>query len=616
MALLSGQIPRRRPTRSCLQLCFAVILWLLGLLSCGKTAHPIPVTLYGEASNPGPVHFLDEPDDQVIEFESEDDMPPLVEDTDPWLDGEEDLIDITYASPSRPLHTCLPTKVGDWKLSDSQLERWQGLEHALGIKDSKPKASAKKRKVEPAAKLPTDLHPDYHAAKSFQGEWAGMAFKNGEHGMGYYADAKAATTTVITLDELIPEAASECHEPASTSVSVNALHAAIPLYNICSGPPSKAVGPSKKSSYGARQQYNKQGRRRRPKSRTVSQVSPLPAFSGDTLWGDNSWQKHGLWALDTCNPNHWSAAKDKALNRSAADIMCIQELKQSGKDCLDTIGSQARSLKWQCHASQAHAHSKFGASGGCAVAVRSGIGISSHTPHAISEQFQHRIKATHVSAILKGGVHIVSVYFCDSEGMSETNLEILAELACLLLSLVGPWIVAGDHNFTPAMLAATGWLQLVKGVTRAPDSPTCNGAVYDFFILSQAADQMHHSVLRISDSGLNPHFPARLLLKGNIRRISVRCLARPDYIPGNLPFGPLKENPEFNTIACESKNLSPEYVQEQTAKWLGLARLEWQQLTGKKPKDPELLKARFVWMPVAGPVALKDVGATMYSQCW
>ena len=121
-------------------------------------------------------------------------------------------------------------------------------------------------------------------------------------------------------------------------------------------------------------------------------------------------------------------------------------------------------------------------------------------------------------------MHIASVYFCDSEGMSETNLEILAELACLLLSLVGPWIVAGDHNFTPAMLAATGWLQLVKGVIRAPDSPTCNGAVYDFFILSQAADQMHHSVLRISDSGLNPHFPARLLLKCNIRRISVQCL--------------------------------------------------------------------------------------------
>ena len=202
----------------------------------------------------------------------------------------------------------------------------------------------------------------------------------------------------------------------------------------------------------------------------------------------------------------------------------------------------------------------------------------------------------------------------DSEGVSATNLEILAELAVFVLSLVGPWIISADWNLTPEVLASTGWLHLVKGCIKAPLLHTCNQAVYDFFVLSQSAQLLFHSVCRVSDSGLTPHWPTRILLRGDVRRTRVRCLAKPMHVPGALPDGPVRECDDFDCIATGA--LSVGDLQLQSTKWLQLATRQWEQLVGKLAKEPGKVQASFVWQPAAGPVALRDVGATMYSQAW
>ena len=85
----------------------------------------------------------------------------------------------------------------------------------------------------------------------------------------------------------------------------------------------------------------------------------------------------------------------------------------------------------------------------------------------------------------KGGVHLCSVYLFSQVGVAaKCSLDLLESIAFTLASLVGPWIIGGDWNCTPVDLQATGWLKKVGGVIRAPVAATCNGKVYDFFVVA------------------------------------------------------------------------------------------------------------------------------------
>eukprot|EP00969_Alexandrium_andersonii_P314472 13892230-Alexandrium_andersonii.AAC.1 len=122
-----------------------------------------------------------------------------------------------------------------------------------------------------------------------------------------------------------------------------------------------------------------------------------------------------------------------------------------------------------------------GASGGVAVCARKGLGVEPH--RQAPDGFQHRIGGAWVGAVIRGGVHFVSVYLKDGDGLGETNLAILAELAAFLGALRGPWVVGGDWNISPEVLVSSNWLQAVGGVVEAPAQPTCHSCTYDFFVL-------------------------------------------------------------------------------------------------------------------------------------
>ena len=58
---------------------------------------------------------------------------------------------------------------------------------------------------------------------------------------------------------------------------------------------------------------------------------------------------------------------------------------------------------------------------------------------------------------------------------------------------------------TPQMLASSGWPSVVKGRVMAPEEPTCNDTVYDFFVVSDALSDSVEAVVRLSDGGCSPH---------------------------------------------------------------------------------------------------------------
>ena len=196
----------------------------------------------------------------------------------------------------------------------------------------------------------------------------------------------------------------------------------------------------------------------------------------------------------------------------------------------------------------------------------------------ISPDLRHRVAAAHVSAIVPGGIHIISVYLKDSEGLSEYNLRVLQEVAALTQSLGTPWVVAGDWNVSPAQLQQANWLGVIKGVVFATELPTCNDNTYDFFVVCQSMAHAVVGVQRLDDAGLQPHFPCRLLLRGDARRHAVRKLTRPPKVPAVLPHGPAERPPDYSSV--ENLSASVQGAGPAMTKWYQLARLEWSRLTG------------------------------------
>ena len=80
----------------------------------------------------------------------------------------------------------------------------------------------------------------------------------------------------------------------------------------------------------------------------------------------------------------------------------------------------------------------------------------------------------------------MSIYLRCSEGLSEANQFILEEAKAILLTVIGPWIIAADWNISPEILAESGWLQLVGGVIFATTLPTCNESTYDYFVVHKS----------------------------------------------------------------------------------------------------------------------------------
>ena len=243
------------------------------------------------------------------------------------------------------------------------------------------------------------------------------------------------------------------------------------------------------------------------------------------------------------------------------------------------------------------------------VAARRGIGIRDPDFEHISSALQHRFHLARVSAVMKGGVRMASLYLEFGVGLNEANLAILQEVATVLCALGAPWILAGDFNSTPEQLEATNFLQLVRGVVIAPAPPTCNGKVFDDFIVSDSLRHAVAGIARIDDAGLHPHFPVRLFVRGDARRHMVRTLVRPPCVPGLLPHGPLPRGPPLEHL--KPTEVSIEAVDAAAARWNSAARAEWASLFGEVPSSAE---PRFAWRPAVGRVTPQVPGSTDESE--
>ena len=278
----------------------------------------------------------------------------------------------------------------------------------------------------------------------------------------------------------------------------------------------------------------------------------------------------------------------------------------------DAAGSEQRALRsegWNAVINPAWRTAADCGSVGVGVAVKASVGIRPHDG-SVPCEFAHRICAAWIGGVTRGGIHVVSVYLHDSEGLSERNLALLQTLAAAVRTLRGPWVVGGDWNITPEMLRGTNIFNVMDATVAAPVLPTCHQSVYDFFVVPKRMAKAVVAVQRIDDAGLNPHWPSRLVLRSDMQRMRVREIVRPPRIPGALPAGPMHEPPSYEAIRSAAHAGDVRVAFEQ---WYREARGELAPLANVPSRS---FAPRFRWVPAVTACPSPHAGTVAIAVDW
>ena len=359
---------------------------------------------------------------------------------------------------------------------------------------------------------------DFCPARRWHGAFEGYVFKKGTHGLGYY---RTPDKVVLKLCDLLPPPAHD-----DTAFDGECLHRCKRVRAVRNARRKRFFDwvHTVQPTLGA--------------SEFVLHLPQVPGNLNEIQCGSHF--EAGLFAIDTANTNAYSTARDKVLNRTSADIVCLQEHKLD-KAQLANVTSSALQKFWRMAASPAKCIEKDGLTGGCMVASTNGIGITGHCADAIEPGHKWCTAAAHAACLCRGGVHIISGWLHHSQGLSAENTELLEEWECFIRTIRGPWIIAADWNMAPATLAKSQWIKRINGVIVAPACPTCNGSTFDYFVVARKIVHAVVAVIRIDDGGFHPHHPVRMLLRPDARRKMVRTLVKPSRVKACIPHGPLAE---------------------------------------------------------------------------
>ena len=251
-------------------------------------------------------------------------------------------------------------------------------------------------------------------------------------------------------------------------------------------------------------------------------------------------------------------------------------------------------------------------SAGTAVAARACLGYQPTGPGVMRSGVTHRVAHAWIAAVCKGGVHVISVYLRHSEGLSQENITILDAVACFIDTLRGPWLITGDFNMEPDVLRSSGWTQVIGGQLHVAEQGTCNDRKYDYFVVDQALSPYVRSVRRLDYHACNPHFPVRLVLSGDARRMAVRKLVRPPHIPATIPFGPQVHPDRLPRLPSTTEIRTD--LDAAAVKCRARVQAELLALVGDCAAAS--VKARYVWACPLGNPGDPEPGADAYTVIW
>ena len=456
--------------------------------------------------------------------------------------------------------------------------------------------------------------PAFAAASKFHGSRCGMVFKSGPLGLGYYAD-------LGTLPPMVPERHEEAALAYLRDCRGDKLECGRALLSLDCLVPEQPWQHCPGQWRRSRKRNRPNRRRGKRKHRAALDCSEADGL----LQADASFRDAGLWAIDSLNGSAASTA-NSYLDGCAADACLIQETRTVG---LSTSAAEraAAGAKWQFAINEADVTPAGSTSAGVGVAVRSHIGLGEDAAVQPPGEWRSRVAVRWMGGYAKGGIHLISVYLWHSEGLSVRNLQLLEVVANIIRVIVGPWILGGDFNITPEVLRASGWLALVGAEVRGTAQATCKGKEYDYFVLPSSLLGEVVAVLPVVDSGISPHTPVRILLKGAPRSHRVRQLAAPPKCPAMLPQSCLrddvgglwdhigKDSPDDDLTARVNK-LDGDFKRWFTLVEQQLADIQMIEGRSRERFICRGVGPRFVWRPAVGAPGSQQPRLSAITRAW
>ncbi len=145
---------------------------------------------------------------------------------------------------------------------------------------------------------------------------------------------------------------------------------------------------------------------------------------------------------------------------------------------------------------------------------------------------------------IQGGVAVLSAYFWHSEGWSCRNQALTRQMVLIVQSIDCPWVLSADFNMEPDELQSHELYDELRGLLVRPATGTCiSGAsrkCYDYFIVDRRLLGYIESIEvleNFEDATTYPHFPVRMRLRAPAGGVLKRVQVRPRALPVECPIG-------------------------------------------------------------------------------
>ena len=225
------------------------------------------------------------------------------------------------------------------------------------------------------------------------------------------------------------------------------------------------------------------------------------------------------------NITSWSVKAASFVTQQPHDIILLVEHHQ-GPSKVQALADTFQQHGKQCRAEAARINPETGGTqAGVAVAVKRHLGpfwpVEAGSP-----------RWTYVMIRFHKFTLTVLVAYFHVQGFSHSsNRELRARVAAFISTLSGPWLLLADFNADPDEVAASGYLQLVKGKLVYPQQATISsGAVLDYAVCSFELEGVL-ALEVVTEVPFKPHFGLNLRLRGDLAVKPVLTLDSPERIP-------------------------------------------------------------------------------------
>ncbi|CAK0816536.1 unnamed protein product, partial [Prorocentrum cordatum] len=241
------------------------------------------------------------------------------------------------------------------------------------------------------------------------------------------------------------------------------------------------------------------------------------------------------------------AAEVKKFVESAPyDLMGMAEHHLSQVQCQGEE-RRLRNVGWRSEATwtaaTATGRSEKGTHGGTCWLRRATYATSTHLTGSLGKSaFHDALRDTTVVLWRFHGVTFAFIvcYLDCSIGMAGTNSRKMHNIARIVKSLDVPWLLVGDFNATPAEMAKSGWLDVLRArvVTTEGVEVSCTsgkGRMIDYAVVPDSFRPFLSQVLPVQNLPWGPHIGLNILIRSRPASVFLRVPVLP--VPLVIPEG-------------------------------------------------------------------------------